>query len=63
MGQKYDRDIVEKVVNTISSYLETFSKDDVEKLAESHKICDESNIHTPDKLYYAYSCVDLGICE
>ena len=63
LGQKYDRDIVEKVVNTISSYLETFSKDDVEKLAESHKICDESNIHTPDKLYYAYSCVDLGICE
>ena len=63
LKQKYNSDIIEKAVNTICSHAEQLMHEDVEKLAESHKICDESNIHTPDKLYYAYSCVDLGICE
>jgi hypothetical protein len=63
LGQKYNPAIIEKVVHTISSRVGTFSKNNIEKLAESHKICDESNIHTSDELHYSYLCIDLGICE
>ena len=63
LKQKYNSDIIEKAVNTICSHAEQLMHEDVEKLAESHKICDESNIHTPDELHYAYSCIVHGICE
>jgi hypothetical protein len=62
LEQKYHPDIIEKAVNTMCSHAGTFSKDDVEKLAESHEVYSKPHDYTSQDIEYAEFCIVHGYC-